>query len=321
MPRFLKSVPAFLVAFSPCVASTQVASKTAPTNPTVTAERAVKLAESGHCQEALPLLTKSVQQVSDKDLQKRVGLDGVRCASTLQKGEQLLDFLRVLNREFPHDPEVLYLTVHGYSDLSTLAARELAQAAPDSIPALELDAEANEMQGKWDEAEKDYRQILQKNPRYPGIHFRLARIQLSKPNPAPDFKDVARKELQREVEIDPSNPEAEYILGELARQSDDMSEAVDRFTKAIQIDQNFADAYLALGTSLLKEKKYVDAIAPLEMAVKLQPANPLGHYNLATAYARTGRKEDAEREFALHKQTSERATGPGTPPPQSQPPQ
>jgi tetratricopeptide (TPR) repeat protein len=315
MPRFLKSVP-LLIAFSTSFALAQVASKAAPANATATAERAVKLAENGRCQEALPLLAKSLQQVSDKDLRKRVGLDGVRCASTLQKGEPLLDFLSALNREFPHDPEVLYLTVHGYSDLSTLAARELAQTAPDSIPSLELDAETNEMQGKWDEAERDYRKILELNPRYPGIHFRLARIQLSKPNPAPDFREVARKELLQELEIDPTNAGADYILGELARQSGDLPEAIDRFTQATKLDRGFADAYLGLGSLLLTQKKYADAIPPLEIVVKLQPANPQGHFDLATAYARTGRKEDAEREFAVHKQITEAGAGPGVRTPQ-----
>ena len=72
-----------------------------------------------------------------------------------------------------------------------------------------------------------------------------------------------------------------------------------------QLEPNFADAYLGLGMSLLAEKKYPEAVAPLEKAVKLQPANPAGHYSLATAYARTGRKEDADREFALQQQTSD----------------
>ena len=74
---------------------------------------------------------------------------------------------------------------------------------------------------------------------------------------------------------------------------------------------NFADAYLGLGVSLLTEKKYTGAVPPLEMAVKLQPGNPAGHYSLATAYARTGRKEDAERELALQKEIEEHSGGQG----------
>ena len=280
------------------------------------AEHAASLAESGHCSEAMPLLTKAAAHLTDKELQKRAGLDGVRCATLLQQQAPLLDLLRVLNQHFPHDPEVLYVTAHAYSDLSSSAARELAQTAPTSIPALEMDADVSETQGKWDRAEKDYRKILEEKPRYPGIHFRLARLLLSKPNPAPDFQDQAKKELQQELEIDPANAGAEYVLGELARETQDLPEAIRHFKKATQINPTFGDAYLGLGMSLLAQKNFADSVAPLQTAVKLQPENPAAHYGLATAYARTGRKEDAEREFALQQETAARTGAPGAQPPQ-----
>jgi tetratricopeptide (TPR) repeat protein len=292
----------------------QVSSKTAAVTPAA-AEHAASLAESGHCAEALPLLLKSAH-VADKELQKRIGLDGVRCATVLQQQGALFDFLRNLSQQFPHDPEVLYVLTHAFSDLSTHAARELATTAPNSVPALEMDADASEMQGKWDQAEKDYRKILEENPHYPGIHFRLARLLLSKPNPTPDFAEQAKKELQAELAIDPSNAGAEYVLGELARQAQDLPAAEQHFSKATQLEPNFADAYLGLGMALLEEKKYAEAVAPLEKAVKLQPGNPAGHYSLATAYSRTGRKDDADREFALQQQATDRAGGQGAQNPQ-----
>ena len=279
-------------------------------------EHAASLAESGHCSEALPLLTKAAPHIADKELQKRAGLDGVRCATLLQQRGPLLDLVRVLDQHFPHDPEVLYVTAHVYSDLSSNAARELAQTAPTSIPAFEMDADASEMQGKWDQAEKDYGEILKKNPRYPGVHFRMARLLLSKPNPAPDFQDQAKKELQQELEIDPANAGAEYVLGELSREMQDLPEAIQHFKKATQLNPTFGDAYLGLGMSLLAQKNFADSVAPLQAAVKLQPENPAAHYGLATAYSRTGQKEEAEREFALQQQTAAKAGGPGAQPPQ-----
>jgi len=293
----------------------QAPNKAAVPSPAAT-EHAAALAESGRCAEALPVLSRTAAHITDKELQKRVALDGVRCATTLQQQEPLQDFLRLLSRQFPHDPEVLYILTHAYSDLAARAARELATTAPTSIPALEMDADASEQQGKWDQAEKDYRKILEQNPRYPGIHFRLARLILSKPNPAPDFAEQAKKELQQELEIDPANAGAEYVLGELARQAQDLPAAVQHFSKATELDPNFADAYLGLGMALLAEKKYPEAVAPLEKAVKMQPGNPAGHYSLATAYARTGRREDADREFALQQQTSGAAGGQGAQPQQ-----
>jgi tetratricopeptide (TPR) repeat protein len=307
MRTFAKLSPSVVLLFAVGTAcSGQISGKPAGTGtvPSAAVEHAATLAESGRCAEALPSLSKAAPHITDRELQKRVGLDGVRCASTLQQPEPLQDFLRMLSRQFPRDPEVLYVLTHAYSDLAARAAGELATTAPTSIPALEMDADAAEQQGKWDQAEKDYGKILEQNPRYPGIHFRLARLILSKPNPPPDFAEQARKELQKELAIDPANAGAEYVLGELARQGQELPGAVEHFSKATELDPTFADAYLGLGMALLAEKKYSEAVAPLEKAVKLQPGNPAGHYSLATAYARTGRREDADREFALQQKTS-----------------
>jgi tetratricopeptide (TPR) repeat protein len=291
-------------------------SRVAPAADPASAEHAALAAESGRCAEALPVLAKVAAHLTDKTLEKRVGIDGVRCATLLQRWDQLIDLVRILNQRFPGDPEVLYVSIHAYSDLSTHAAQQLAQTAPHSLPALEMDAEANEMQGHWDQAEKDYREILEKDPRYPGIHFRLARLLLSRPNPGPDFQQKAKKELQEELQIDPANAGAEYVSGELARQSQDLAEAVRHFTRATELDRTFADAWLGLGMSLLAQKQYQPAIAPLKTAVQLEPSNPAGHYALATAYARTGDKEAAEREFALQQQAAQSAGNPGEKTPQ-----
>jgi tetratricopeptide (TPR) repeat protein len=273
------------------------------------AEQAASLAESGHCTEALPFLSRSVAGIASAELQKRAALDGVRCASLLQQRDTLLQFLQVLNRKYSRDPEVLYVLTHAYADLSNHAAQELAMTSPDSVPGIEMDADASEQLGKWDQAEKDYRKILEKNPNYPEIHFRLARLILSRPNPPADFASQAKQELEKELAINPANAGAEYVMGELARQAQELPEAVKHFSKAVELEPNFADAYLGLGMTLLSQKAYAQAVAPLEKAVKLQPANPAAHYSLATAYARTGRKEEADREFVLQQKTTPAGAG------------
>jgi tetratricopeptide (TPR) repeat protein len=299
-------VTSFLCALISTVAQGQVSKKTArAVDSSSTTERGAKLAETGHCDEALPLLKRSFPQTSDKDLKLRIGIDAVRCAMTLNQPDLAVDFLRTLNREFPRSPEVLYLSVHIYSDLSTRASQELANVAPTSYQARQLNAEALEVQGKWDEAEKEYRKILEENPHAPGIHFRLGRNVLSKPETATTAED-AKKEFEAELEIDPRNAGAEYVLGELAREAGRMPEAVEHFTRATKLDAGFGDAFLGLGMALVAEKKYADAIPPLETVVKLQPGNPAGHYNLAIAYGREGRKEDAQKEAALQKATAEK---------------
>ena len=135
-------------------------------------------------------MRKAAAQPADKEIKRQVGFNGVRCAMSENRPDAAVDFLRFLNREFPHDPDVLYVSVHTYSDLSTSAAQELAATAPNSYQARRLNAEALELQGKWDQAANEYKQILQQDPRMPGIHFLLARLLLSKPDPGPT---VARR--------------------------------------------------------------------------------------------------------------------------------
>jgi tetratricopeptide (TPR) repeat protein len=287
-----------------------VAQKTAPaTSGGPSLQSSLAQAKSGHCKEAFSAL-KSKPRTEEQSLRRDVGLAGLRCATLSNQPDLLAEFLRILNQEFPSDPDVLYVSVHGYSDLSDRAAKHLAQVAPRSYQAHELNAEALELQGKWDQAAAEYQAVLKQSPESPGIHFRLGRILLSKPNPPADVGEQARREFQAELKIDPSNAGAEYVLGELARQDQQWDDAVKHFSRASQLDSGFGDAFLGLGASLIAAKKFPEAIGPLEAAVKLEPANPAAHYNLATAYSRTGKKAEADKEFAIHRQMTQKEPPP-----------
>ena len=268
------------------------------------AKQALALAERGNCKEALSTLRKITPHLVDKELKRNAGLTIVRCAMTLGRIDAALDAIQLLNRNFPHDPEVLYVTTHAYSDLATRASLDLVQSAPSSYQARELNAESLEMQGKWDEAAAEYRAILKQNPNLPGIHFRLGRFILSKPE-TPTTAEDAKKEFEEELTIDPNNAGAEYVLGELASQTQHWDEAIAHFSRATKIDASFADASLGLGMAYVSVGKFAEAITPLEAYVKQQPGNPAGHYQLAIAYNRVGRKQDATREAALQKTTAE----------------
>ncbi len=311
MPRSLSItiVPALMSALLAFSSAQTSGASAAAESPSSAERRGVTLAQSGRCKEALPLLKKAGPHVTDKDLQRQGGFAEVRCAMAIDQRDTAVDALRWLSHEFPQDPEVLYITVHTYSDISSRTAQQLATAAPNSPSAHQLLAESFEMQGKWDDAAREYSAILKMNPQSPGIHFRLGRLLLSKPDPGPGVVEEAKKEMQQELELDPSNAGAEYVLGELARQDLQWDDAVLHFSKASKLDTNFSDAYLGLGTSLLQLKRFPEAIAALETTVKLEPRNPNAHYSLAMAYSRAGRKQDAEKEFAIHQQMTEGGQG------------
>jgi Tfp pilus assembly protein PilF len=311
--------PGFLISLTFCVAVAgasgyaQSASKAAPDTSSF-ARNATTLAENGRCGDALPTLRRSVVQVKERGLKLKIAVDGVRCAMTLHEPDAALEFLRVLTQNFPKDPDALYVAVHAYSDLSTMASQELGRDAADSYQAHELLAEAFESQGKWDDAEKEYRGVLKQNPKLPGIHFRIGRLLLSRPNPPAEVANEAKQEFIEELKIDPKNAGAEYVLGEMSRQAQEWDAAVDHFSRAAMLDPQFGEAFLGLGMALNAKRQYGDAVAPLETAVKLEPRNPDAHYNLAMAYARSGHKEEGEKEFAIHQSLiGERGSGQSQP--------
>lgn len=267
-------------------------------------QRAVSLAESGHCAEALPLLKKSIHQIADRDLKKRIGLLGLNCAMTHNAPYDSLEFLAVLHREFPRDPDVLYAAAHAFSDLSLHASQDLVREAPFSYQVHELNAEALETQGRWQEAAAEYQKIIDIDPTLRGIHARLGRVLLSVPQPSPEAVARAKKDFADELEIDPNNATAEYVLGELAKGDGDMSAAIAHYTRAAKIDAGFSEAYLGLGSALVERQQFTEAIPPLETYEKMAPDSPTGHYQLALAYNGAGRKEDANREAALQRDTA-----------------
>jgi tetratricopeptide (TPR) repeat protein len=267
------------------------------------ARRAISLVEEGRCREALPTLEHAVPRLVDKQLRYNGGMAEARCAMALKRDATAIAAMEQLRREFPDDPEVLYITVHYFSELAMKASEELAAKAPASPQARRLEAENFESQGKFDEAAGIYKGILDQNPNMPGIHYRLGQALLSKAGDSGPT-DEARAEFEKELQVDPHSASSEFVLGELARRAGRWDEAAEHFARAAKLDVGFAEAYIALGMSLTSAGKFAEAITPLETYVKMEPSDPTGHYQLALAYRRTGNSEGAAREMALQKQTT-----------------
>ena len=298
--------PAIFAQQAKAPASSGVASGLSP-------DKAIALAEQGHCQESISALKRAMTGQTQVETRKKAGIVGLRCALTLDDRDSAGDFIRLLNKQFARDPDVLFILVHAYSDLSTRTAQDLGRTAPQSLAAHKLNAEALEMQGKWEPAQLEYEGMIEKEPNAPGIHFLLGRLFLSRPDAGPDAMERAKQEFLKELEIDPSNAGAQYVLGELARRDENWDEAISRFSKAAKLDSHFAEAYLGWGLCLVTVKRYEEAIPPLREAELLTPGNPAIHHGLATALERSGHKEEAEKEFAIHRSLTSPPQAPPAP--------
>jgi len=263
-------------------------------------EKAIGLAEQGRCRESISSLKHAMAGSVAAETRKQAGVLGVRCSLAIDDRDSADEFIRLLNKQFSKDPDVLFVVIHAYSDLSTRTAQDLGRTAPDSFAAHKLNAEALEMQGKWEPAQLEYETMIKKDPNARGIHFLLGRLLLSKPDAGPEVTERAKQEFLKEIQIDPSNAGAHYILGELARRDAKCDEAMPQFAEATKLDSNFAEAYLGQGLCLVATKKYEQAISPLRSAERLMPQNPEVHNSLGTALARTGHNDEAQKEFAIH---------------------
>jgi tetratricopeptide (TPR) repeat protein len=267
----------------------------------LTPEKAVSMAEQGRCSETITALKHAMAATVPVEVRKQAGVLGVRCSLAMDDRDSTNEFIRLLSRQFRKDPDVLFVIVHAYSDLSTRTAQDLGRGAPQSIAAHKLNAEALELQGKWEPAQQEYEAIIKKDPNARGIHFLLGRLLLSRPDAGPEAAERARQEFLKEITIDPTNAGAHYILGELARRDEKCAEAIPQFNEAIKFNPDFAEAYLGDGLCLVSQKKYDEAVPPLRRAERLTPGNPEVHHTLATALQRSGHKEEAEKEFSIHR--------------------
>ena len=296
------SVPLICLALAPAPLSAQNPSyKTAkPEVPSMA--QAVSLAETGHCNEALPVL-KGVSRIAEKDLRYHAAMAQARCAMSVQDTPTAVSALMLLQHDFPTDPEVLYICTHFFSQLANRAAQELVDTAPTSPQVQKLNAESLESAEKWDDAIATYRRILDQDPQQHDVHYHIAQIMLNRPA-YPTAADDARAELAAELKINPRNAAAEFMLGELARRDAKWDDAIAHFSQASKLDVGFSEAYLALGMSLSSAGRYPEAVRPLERYVKMEADDPAGHYQLSQAYARTGNKDGAARESELQRQAA-----------------
>src|SRR6267143_1243525 len=136
--------------FEPVILAQQAKVATTPgAGSALSTDKALTLAEQGHCQESISALKHAMSGRLLAETRKRAGILGLRCSLTLDNRDMALDFLRLLGKQFAQDPDVLFILVHAYSDLSTRTAQDLGRTAPQSIAAHKLNAEALEMQGMW----------------------------------------------------------------------------------------------------------------------------------------------------------------------------
>lgn len=157
--------------------------------------------------------------------------------------------------------------------------------------------------GIYDKAVKALLAAADLNPRDPRCYLFLSKAYNSSPLQAEEVIEHFR----RYAEWEPNNALAQYYYAVSLWKSKgaedsnvDPASVEALLKKAIALDDSLADAHVQLGSLYADRHEYDKSIPEFRRALELNPNLPDAHYRLATDLVHTGRKEDAQKEFAIY---------------------
>jgi predicted O-linked N-acetylglucosamine transferase (SPINDLY family) len=142
--------------------------------------------------------------------------------------------------------------------------------------------------GRFDEAQRVYREILQTDPRQPdALHlWGVLAHQTGRHEAALDL-------LQQAILAQPGQAAFHCDLGLVHRARRELQEAVSAYRRALEIDPDYADAHYNLGNVLLQQGQTDEAAACYRRAIRANPAHPQANNNLGDLLQRQGMLDEA----------------------------
>ncbi len=184
-----------------------------------------------------------------------------------------------------------------------LLFEELLVALKNSVSAHLLFGRAYEETGFSAEAEQAFRKALAINDKAPRAHFYLGYVILQ--HGGSERLPEARKEFEREVQLDPDNVYANFFLGVLASIDNNHANAIRYLQVTTRLNPSFGEAYLFLGQS---QAELGDAGAEKSLRRAIELTTDISHNNyqikkahfvLGRVLLKAGRRAEAENELTI----------------------
>ena len=196
------------------------------------------------------------------------------------------------------------VTRAGYDSPSLIEALGLAGLRLPYLPS-ELGPEKREMvlmagravnhwaNNRRTAARRGFEELLLRYPEQRHVHYTFGVFLLA------EEQDAAIDQFERELRLSPFHVEAmlQIAVEKNLRAENDAARPLAE--KAVELAPTLPAARNVLGRVLLELGETDRAIRELEEGIALAPNHRQMHFELARAYARAGRKEDAERERAI----------------------
>jgi TolB-like protein/Flp pilus assembly protein TadD len=142
----------------------------------------------------------------------------------------------------------------------------------------------------WSEAEREINKALELNPNDGPAHAEYGTFYQGRGK-----YDEAASQRSMARDIEPLSPLATANVGYPIYYAGRYEEAIRHFRKALELDPNFAWSYLWIGQAQLEEGNSDDAINNIQKAIALSDGNVRMNATLGYAYAKIGKRAEAER--------------------------
>jgi arylsulfatase A-like enzyme/Flp pilus assembly protein TadD len=195
-------------------------------------------------------------------------------------------------KDFREYGRALNLADEGHGDESNVILERLVARHPELVE-VRMSLAWNEQQtGRYDQAARDYQQVLKTDPADVKAHYNLG-VCLSRLGKL----DEATRELQAALAVSPIFAPALDELGSIALQKKDYNQARALFEHVLVLNPYDYNAHYNLGTLSALQGQWEAGERQLRQALSIDPANPEAHNALGDLYLKKGDLDKASSEF------------------------
>jgi len=252
-----------------------------------------------------PLKTAAAQDPGS--VQARLLLGMSYCGA--KKFDDAADSFELSIKSDPENSELHHLLAHSclWAKKYSCAQEQfqwIQQKEPDSAAAHMLLGEALDGLGRTPEAISEFQAATKIDPGEPNANFGLGYLYWKLRQ-----YDQAIPAFESELSAHPDHAQSLAYLGDTEMKKDDTEKSAILLKKAVQLNTGIRIAHADLGAIYAGQKRYQDALAEFQAAVKLDPDQPDTHFRLGRLYQAMGNSSAAQQEFArvqeLHKKTED----------------
>jgi tetratricopeptide (TPR) repeat protein len=154
--------------------------------------------------------------------------------------------------------------------------REVIRDNPNNVDAMRMLGRVALAAGRQHDAERLFRRALDITPDFTGALVDLGRVLKEQ-----DFFEEAIGCFERVIELEPDSPQGYFLLAGTLAPSARTADAVAAYRRALQLSPDFPGAWLGLGHVLKTIGQRQDAIAAYRKCIEVRPDNGESYWSLA----------------------------------------